>query len=63
MGRLDLQHLSLSYAQRAGAFLALRDVDLSVRDGEFVTIVGPSGCGKSTLFEELLSRKCWSLVS
>jgi NitT/TauT family transport system ATP-binding protein len=49
MGRLDLQRLSLSYAQRAGAFLALRDVDLSVRDGEFVTIVGPSGCGKSTL--------------
>jgi NitT/TauT family transport system ATP-binding protein len=49
MGRLDLEHLSLSYAQRGGAFLALRDVDLSVRDGEFVTIVGPSGCGKSTL--------------
>jgi NitT/TauT family transport system ATP-binding protein len=49
MGRLDLQHLSLTYAQRSGAFLALSDVDLSIRDGEFVTIVGPSGCGKSTL--------------
>jgi len=32
MGRLDLEHLSLSYAQRGGAFLALRDVYLSVRD-------------------------------
>jgi NitT/TauT family transport system ATP-binding protein len=49
MGRLDLEHLSLAYAQRDGAFLALSDVDLSIRDGEFVTIVGPSGCGKSTL--------------
>ena len=28
---------------------ALEPIDLSVREGEFVTIVGPSGCGKSTL--------------
>jgi sn-glycerol 3-phosphate transport system ATP-binding protein len=27
----------------------LRDIDLSVADGEFVVLVGPSGCGKSTL--------------
>src|SRR3979411_2075653 len=49
MGQLVLDHLSLAYEQRSGAFLALSDVDLSIRDGEFVTIVGPSGCGKSTL--------------
>ena len=31
------------------SFTALRDVDLEVREGEFVGIVGPTGCGKSTL--------------
>ena len=37
------------YARRGDAFLALADVNLSIADGELVTIVGPSGCGKSTL--------------
>ena len=33
--------------------VALQDIDLSVREGEFVCIVGPSGCGKSTLLRLL----------
>ncbi|HWQ74140.1 MAG TPA: ABC transporter ATP-binding protein [Syntrophomonas sp.] len=34
-------------------FTALKDLNLEVRNGEFLTIVGPSGCGKSTLLDLL----------
>jgi NitT/TauT family transport system ATP-binding protein len=32
-----------------GGVTALRDIDLVVREGEFISLIGPSGCGKSTL--------------
>jgi len=32
-----------------GPFVALRDIDLTVAQGEFITLIGHSGCGKSTL--------------
>jgi NitT/TauT family transport system ATP-binding protein len=47
---LTLDHLSLSYERRGRAPLrALDDIDVTIGEGELVTIVGPSGCGKSTL--------------
>src|SRR6266478_5897891 len=35
-------------SRRFGDFVAVSDVDLRVREGEFVTLLGPSGCGKTT---------------
>lgn len=43
---LRLRGLSVTYASGTRA---LDKVDLSVRDGEFLTLLGPSGCGKSTI--------------
>jgi iron(III) transport system ATP-binding protein len=36
-------------SKRFGAFTALRDIALEIRQGEFVCFLGPSGCGKTTL--------------
>ncbi len=34
--------------QRSGDFLAVKDFNMEIKDGEFIVFVGPSGCGKST---------------
>lgn len=35
-------------AKRTGNFLAVKDFNMEIEDGEFIVFVGPSGCGKST---------------
>jgi NitT/TauT family transport system ATP-binding protein len=46
---LELDGVSKSFGKGDGRTVALQDVSLEMRDGEFLSIVGPSGCGKSTL--------------
>jgi peptide/nickel transport system ATP-binding protein len=45
---VEISHLSVDYGQRQPVH-AVRDVSLSIGDGEFLGLVGESGCGKSTL--------------
>ena len=40
--------------KRYGDFYAVKDINFSVEEGEFVSIIGPSGCGKSTITNLLL---------
>ncbi|GAA5544334.1 MULTISPECIES: ABC transporter ATP-binding protein [Brucella/Ochrobactrum group] len=49
MGSLLLKSVHKSY----GAQAVLKDINLEVRDGEFIIFVGPSGCGKSTLLRSI----------
>jgi putative ABC transport system ATP-binding protein len=46
---IELKRLTKRYGYGANEYYALRDFDLTVRQGEFIMIMGPSGCGKTTL--------------
>src|SRR5438034_2225238 len=45
MAGVEIRHLS----KRFGDLYAVNDVDLAIREGEFLVLLGPSGCGKTTL--------------
>lgn len=51
---LELHEISKTYGlndDRTSTIVALEEINLTVAEGEFVSIIGPTGCGKSTLFE------------
>ena len=46
---LKIKDVSKIYQAKNGEIEALKDINFSVEQGEFVSLIGPSGCGKSTL--------------
>ena len=48
---LVIERLNKIFTTQNEHIVALRDVDLHVKQGEFMTVIGPSGCGKSTLLK------------
>ena len=57
---LEIKNLSKIYHTSKSEIPAIKDLDLSVKEGEFVAIVGPSGCGKTTLLSILCGLENYS---
>ena len=51
---LELKHIGKTYTlENREEVEALHDIDCSIREGEFISLIGPSGCGKTTLMKIL----------
>jgi len=46
---LRIENVGMTFETKKGSFVALEQIDLNIRKGEFVSLIGHSGCGKSTL--------------
>ena len=47
----DLHNVGKTFWSRRGDVTALKNINLEIRTGEFMSVVGPSGCGKSTMLK------------
>ena len=54
MARVEFKRVGKTYADGTRA---LKELDITVGDGELLVVVGPSGCGKSTLVKAIYNRK------
>ena len=46
---VQIENVQMSFETKQGTFVALKNIDLNINRGEFITLIGHSGCGKSTL--------------
>jgi NitT/TauT family transport system ATP-binding protein len=60
MGELVIENLSKEFKKGKETFVALENIQLTVQDGEFVTILGPSGCGKTTLLRVIAGLETYT---
>ncbi len=57
---ISLRAIDRVYPLKGGPFFALRNINLEVKEGEFISVMGPSGSGKSTLLHVLgLHDSAW----
>ena len=49
---IEIEHVSVSFKTDKGIYTAVKDISLSIRKGEIVSLIGHSGCG---------SQRCWEL--
>lgn len=50
---VTVQNVQKTFRTGARDIIALQDIDLTIREGDFVCLLGPSGCGKSTLLNAI----------
>lgn len=49
MSLIEISNVSLTYHSLKAETKAIENLNFSIKEGEFISIIGPSGCGKSTL--------------
>ena len=57
MARIGLKNINMSFGTNDMSTTALENINLSIDDGDFVSLIGPSGCGKSTLLDLVAGLK------
>ena len=50
---IEARDVGLTFETKDGPVVALKDVNLTVTEGEFVSFIGPSGCGKTTFLRAI----------
>ena len=53
MSYLEIKNLEISFPTPKGKYIAVRDINLSIKKGEIISIIGHSGCGKSTIMNAI----------